>query len=57
MLFQQLVDALPILEFHKISYDRILIDQTNAYSESHPEVEYHEVIDTIRPMADQEYLD
>ena len=32
-LFQQFADALPALEFHKISYDRILGDQTNDYLE------------------------
>ena len=48
---------LPRVEFKKISYDRILGDQTNAYLAKHPDVPFHEVIDIIRPMADKEYLD
>ena len=50
-------DSLPSVDFQKISYDRILGDQTNSYLESHPDVPFHEVIDIIRPMADAEYLD
>jgi len=48
---------MPTVEFKKISYDGILGDQVNAYLEEHPTVPFHEVIDIIRPMADQEYLD
>lgn len=48
---------MPCVEFKKISYDRILGDMTAEYLESHPDVPFHEVIDIIRPHADQDYLD
>ena len=48
---------MPSVDFKKISYDKILGDQTNAYLETHPNVPFHEVIDIIRPTADKEYLD
>ena len=48
---------MPSVEFKKISYDRILGDLTSQYLEEHPEVPFHEVIDIIRPRADQDYLD
>jgi len=48
---------MPVVEFKKISYDRILGDLTSSYMEEHPDVPFHEVIDIIRPIADQEYLD
>ena len=50
-------DSMPVVNFKKISYDRILGDQTNAYLEKNPQVPFHEVIDIIRPAADKEYLD
>lgn len=50
-------DSMPSVDFKKISYDRILGDQTNAYLENNPDVPFHEVIDIIRPAADKEYLD
>ena len=56
-LFEKYTEAMPTVEFKKISYDGILGDQVNAYLEKHPTVPFHEVIDIIRPMADQEYLD
>jgi uncharacterized protein YeeX (DUF496 family) len=34
----------------------MLTDNLNEYSRIHPEVPFHEVIDIIRPMADQDYL-
>jgi len=48
---------MPVVEFKKISYDRILGDLTGSYMEEHPDVPFHEVIDIIRPIADQDYLD
>ena len=48
---------IPTVEFKKISYDKILGDQTNEYLLEHPDVPFHEVIDIIRPKADREYLD
>jgi len=56
-LYDQYADAMPTVEFKKVSYDGILGDQVNAYLQDHPTVPFHEVIDIIRPMADQEYLD
>lgn len=49
-------DALPTVSYHKVSYDRCLGDNVSAYSEAHPEVPFHEVIDIIRAKADQDYL-
>lgn len=46
----------PDVDFEKISYDRILGDNTNAYQKDHPEVPFHEIIDIIREQADQDYL-
>lgn len=54
---RQALKSMPNVEFKKISYDRILGDMTASYLESHPDVPFHEVIDIIRPMADQDYLD
>jgi len=48
---------LPSVSYHKVSYDRILGENLSAYSEQHPEVPFHEVIDIIRSKADQDYLD
>jgi len=48
---------LPTVSYHKVSYDRILGENLSAYSELHPEVPFHEVIDIIRSKADQDYLD
>jgi tRNA uridine 5-carbamoylmethylation protein Kti12 len=45
------------VSYHKVSYDRILGENLSAYSEKHPEVPFHEVIDIIRGKADQDYLD
>ena len=45
------------MTYHKVSYDRILGENLTAYSEKHPEVPFHEVIDIIRSKADQDYLD
>ena len=43
---------LPEVSFEKISYDKILGDNTTEYGEQHPEVPFHEIIDIIRPKAD-----
>ena len=48
---------LPEVSFTKISYDRILGDLTAEYGEQNPGTPFHEIIDIIRPKADQEYLD
>jgi hypothetical protein len=48
---------MPSVSYHKVSYDRILGENLSAYSELHPEVPFHEVIDIIRSKADQDYLD
>jgi len=34
----------------------MLTDNLEQYQRDHPEVPFHEVIDIIRPLADQEYL-
>ena len=43
---------LPEVSFTKISYDKILGDNTAEYGEQHPDVPFHEIIDIIRPKAD-----
>ena len=48
---------LPAIEYNLISYDSIVSSQVEKYTKLHPEVSFHEVIDIIRPLADQEYLD
>ena len=48
---------MPPVTFTKISYDRILGEKVSEYQKAHPGTEMHIVIDIIRPMADQEYLD
>ena len=48
---------LPQVNYTKVSYDRILGENTAAYQDKHPEVPFHEIIDIIRPHADQDYLD
>ena len=40
------------VDFHKISYDRILGDNLNAYQKLHPETPFHVIIDIIRDKAD-----
>lgn len=45
-------NTLPSVSYHKVSYDRILGENLSAYSELHPEVPFHEVIDIIRSKAD-----
>jgi hypothetical protein len=45
------------VKFSKISYDRILGDKTEAYQKENDEEDINKVIDIIRPIADQEYLD
>lgn len=35
----------------------MLTDNLDLYGKIHPEVPYHEIIDIIRPKADQDYLD
>jgi hypothetical protein len=35
----------------------MLNDNLDQYSKIHPEVPFHEVIDIIRPKADQDFLD
>ena len=51
------LESMPEVDFQRISYDRILGDNTNAYGELHPETPFHEIIDIIRGKADQDYLD
>ena len=48
---------LPQVNYTKVSYDRILGENTASYQEKHPEVPFHEIIDIIRAQADQDYLD
>jgi hypothetical protein len=43
---------MPATTFSKISYDRILGDNVNAYLAIHPQTPFHEVIDIIRGKAD-----
>lgn len=40
--------AIPSVSYTKVSYDRILGENLTSYSEKHPEVPFHEVIDIIR---------
>ena len=49
--------VLPDVGFFKISYDRILGDNLNAYAQDHPDTPFHEIIDIIRDKADRDYLD
>ena len=56
-LTEGMLETLPEVDFQRISYDRILGDNTNEYGELHPETPFHEIIDIIRPKADQDYLD
>jgi hypothetical protein len=44
--------AIPSVSYTKVSYDRILGENLTSYSEKHPEVPFHEVIDIIRAKAD-----
>ena len=44
--------GLPEVSFTKISYDKILGDNTAEYGEQNPGVPFHEIIDIIRPKAD-----
>ena len=46
----------PTIEYHLISYDSIVSEQVEKYKKLHPDTSFHEVIDIIRPLADQEYL-
>jgi hypothetical protein len=39
-----------------ISYDDLLLRQTERYMAERPETPFHDVIDIIRPLADAEYL-
>ena len=55
--WQNKLDNLPEVTFAKISYDKILGDLTAEYGEQHPETPFHEIIDIIRPKADDAYLD
>jgi hypothetical protein len=48
---------MPVIEFKKISYDRILGDMVDEYQKMHKETSFHHALDIIRPLADQEYLD
>ena len=45
------------LLYKKISYDKMLTDNLKQYQMKHPEVPFHEVIDIVRAVADQDYLD
>ena len=56
-LWEGKLQNLPEVSFTKISYDKILGDNTAEYGEQHPDVPFHEIIDIIRPKADQDYLD
>ena len=51
------LESMPEVDFQRISYDRILGDNTNEYGAKHPETPFHEIIDIIRGKADQDYLD
>ena len=55
--WQSKLKNLPEVTFAKISYDKILGDLTAEYGEQHPETPFHEIIDIIRPKADEAYLD
>jgi len=46
------IESLPEVDFQRISYDRILGDNTDDYGELHPETPFHEIIDIIRGKAD-----
>ena len=52
-----MLETLPEVDFQRISYDRILGDNTTEYGQLHPETPFHEIIDIIRSKADQDYLD
>lgn len=41
-----------ILNFCKISYDRILSSNQKSYCDLHPDVGMHEAIDIVRDKAD-----
>lgn len=45
------------IEFHKVSYDRILTCNQKEYCQQHPEIGIHEAIDIIRDKADRDYLE
>ncbi|TNV80694.1 hypothetical protein FGO68_gene7919 [Halteria grandinella] len=42
--------------FTRINYDQMLLNHLNRYQRDNPKTPFHEVIDIIRPLADQEYL-
>jgi hypothetical protein len=47
-----------LVEYDRISYDKILGEQVDSYMEKHNnEKDVNKIIDIIRPFADQEYLD
>ena len=45
------------VDYRRINYDQMLTDNLKDYQSKHPDVPFHEVIDIIRPWADQQYLD
>ena len=51
-LWEGKLKSLPEVSFTKISYDKILGDNTAEYGEQNPGVPFHEIIDIIRPKAD-----